>query len=101
MIVAVSCLGLIIVIITIVICINHSEDKRQKTSGHLYPLPPPSLCCIFATSYYQSIGVLYVSSIGVWVLSVSSSYLSNMLLVENDLYYLWEVVRFRRDFEKL
>ena len=67
--------------------VNHLKDKRQETSTPLYPLPPP-LGVVFSQQVTTGIsGVLYVSSIGVWVLSVSSIPLSNRLLVLGGIYF--------------
>ena len=40
-------LYVIIVIVSIINSINHFEDKRQKTDGCPYPLPPPLLVLYF------------------------------------------------------
>ena len=70
------------------------QETKYKRHGGATALYPPLWCCIFTTSYYQSIGVLYVSSIGVWVLYVSSIPLSNILLVVGGIYFFlkffWE-----------
>ena len=57
---------MIIVIVSIINGRNHFEDKRQETGTPLYPLPPP-LGVVFSQQVTTGgIGVLYVSSIGVW-----------------------------------
>ena len=52
--------------VLLLVGVNHLEDKGQETGTPLLPSTPPSWCGIFTTSYYQNIGVLYVSSSGVW-----------------------------------
>ena len=41
--------------VLLLIGVNHSADKRQETGTPYYPLPPPSVCCIFTTYYYWGI----------------------------------------------
>ena len=66
---------------------NHFEDKRQETSTPLYPLPPPLGVVFLPQVTTGGIGVLSVSSIGVWVLYVSSIPLSDRLLVVGGIYF--------------
>ena len=66
------------------------RDKRQKTSGYPYPLPPPSVCGIFTTYYYW--GYMGVSvSYSLWVLPpVSNGYLYTGGIVVGGIYFFLE-----------
>ena len=66
---------------------NHLGDRGQETSGG-YHLPPPPLGVVFLQHVtIGGIGVLYVSTAGVWGYVLVAGFLSNRLLVLGGIYF--------------
>ena len=65
--------------IVLFVGMNHSEDKGQETGTPLSPIPPPLGVVFLQQVTTGGIGVLYVSSIGVWYYLLVVSPLSNIL----------------------